>query len=225
VNLLSGGSKAHWLAREYSNAFLVRSPAGALLEEAHVAVIVERILTVLEQANTSLSTVIGQSSSLTSQASAIGSQPVEDRGATTGDRRLPDAAPQTRRFGFVHNAQLRPILEQAYLNSRNALAQGQFGLAFITSCSVLEAVLTDALEHESGAVNVAEWPFEMRIAAAERKGLIRGACARLPPAARAYRELANADGALRPDVTISEREARLASQVLQVVIKDLDPGR
>jgi hypothetical protein len=89
---------------------------------------------------------------------------------------------------------------------------------------VLEAILTDALEH-ANAGKVRDWSFETRIAAAEQQGLIRGACARLPPTARTYRELANAAGHVRPDVTISEREARLAGQVLQVVMRDLDPGR
>ena len=200
VSQLSGGSKAHWLAREFSHAFLVRSPAGGQVEEAAVAVIVERILNVLDQAKTAVD----------GQQTAVSSRPAE--------------APQVRRFEFVHDATLRPILEQAYMDSRNALAQGQFGLALVTSCSVLEAVLTDALER-SEAGKVRNWSFEARISAAEQKGLIRGACARLPPAARTYRELADAEGHLRPDVSISEREARRAGQVLQVVMRDLDPGR
>ena len=67
--------------------------------------------------------------------------------------------------------------------------------------------------------------FDSRIAAAEGAGLIRGGCARLPPVARSYRDLTDAGGELRPDRTVSEREARLASQVLHVVMRDLDPGR
>jgi hypothetical protein len=207
VSQLSGGSKAHWLAREFSHAFLVRSPAGGQVEEAAVVVIVERILSVLDQAKTA---VDGQQATVDRQQSTVDSRPAE--------------APQVRRFEFVRDATLRPILEQAYVDSRSALAQGQFGLALVTSCSVLEAVLTDALER-SEAGKVRDWSFEARIVAAEQKGLIRGACARLPPAARTYRELADAEGHLRPDVSISEREARLAGQVLQVVMRDLDPGR
>jgi hypothetical protein len=65
----------------------------------------------------------------------------------------------------------------------------------------------------------------MRIAAAERTRLIRGGCARLPPVARRYRDLTDADGELRADAPVSEREARLAGQVLRVVMRDLDPGR
>ena len=224
VSLLSGGNKAHWLSREFSHAFLVRSPGGEVVEEATIAAIVERILSVLERASTAIdnqqSTVDNQQSTVDSQQSTVESQQ-----STIPVGRPAEAAPQVRRFEFVHDAELRPILEQAYLDGRTALAQGQFGLAFVTSCSVLEAVLTDALEHTNEAGNVRDWSFERRIGAAERQGLIRGACARLPPAARTYRELANADGNLRPDVTISEREARLAGQVLQVVMRDLDPGR
>jgi hypothetical protein len=198
VSQLSGGSKAHWLAREFSHAFLVLAPVGRQVEEPELAIIVERLLDVLEKAQRALT--------------------VDSRQSTV------DSRTHVRRFEFVRDASLRPILEQAYRDSRDALAQGQFGLAFLTSCSVLEAVLTDALEHHDGAP-VRDLPFEARIAAAEREGLIRGACARLPPSARKYRELANPDGHPRPDVTISEREARLAGQVLQVVMRDLDPGR
>src|ERR1700730_12661918 len=40
VNQLSGGSKAHWLARSYSEAFLVRSTGGNVVEAAAQAEIV-----------------------------------------------------------------------------------------------------------------------------------------------------------------------------------------
>jgi hypothetical protein len=201
VSHLSGGSKAHWLAREFSQAFLVRSPSGGVVEETTLTLIVERILRVLDRASVAVS----------GQQSAVGSQP--------------SAGPQVRRFEFVHDTELRPILEQAYMDSRSALENGQFGLAFVTSCSVLEAILTDALEHADDAGKVRDWSFDTRIVAAERRGLIRGACARLPPSARTYRELTTAEGDLRPDIVISQREARLAGQVLQVVMRDLDPGR
>lgn len=214
VNELSGGSKAHWLARAYSEAFLVRSTGGRVIEEADVAGIVDRIVHVLEQAVRSLSRM-GE-----------------------GGRVSSGTAPPAHRFDFVHNAALRPILEQAYVDSRSAFERGEFGLALITACGVLEAVITDALEHlerqrslgeqvarETPAGTIAEWSFETRIAVAEKAGLIRGGCARLPPVARTYRELSEGRTELQPDVTISEREARLAGQVLRVVMRDLDPGR
>ena len=72
---------------------------------------------------------------------------------------------------------------------------------------------------------VADCSFDARIRAAERQGLIRSGCARLPPVARAYRDLTDADGQLRPEVSVSERDARVTTQVLHVVIRDLDPGR
>ena len=50
VNQLSGGSKAHWLARSFSQAFLMRSAAGGAVEEASPVEIVKRLLDVLEQA-------------------------------------------------------------------------------------------------------------------------------------------------------------------------------
>ena len=223
VNQLSGGSKAHWLARAHSNAFMVRAADGSVIVEADAMEIVDRMLGVLAQGAASLSRM-------------------DDVTAASSG-----AAPRTRRFEFVHDAALRPVLEQAFDDSRAALARGDCGLALILSCSVIDALLTDALEHmyrgsrnaecgldrtiesaesaESALRTPHSAMFESRIAAAERAGLIRGGCARLPPAARTYGDLTDGNGDLRPDVTVSEREARSCGQVLHVVMRDLDPGR
>jgi hypothetical protein len=212
INQLSGGSKAHWLARSYSEAFLMRSSAGRVVEAVAPAEIVNRIVEVLEQAVASLSRMIdGQVDSASSEAS-----------------------PPARRFDFVHNPELRPVVEQAYSDSRRALEQGRYGLALLTSCGILEAIVTDALEHKGlGALaaadtpegKIADWSFEARLAVAERAGLIRSGCARLPPVARRYRELNDGDREHGLQATVSERDARQARQVLHVVMRDLDPGR
>src|SRR5467141_4002169 len=55
INQLSGGSKAHWLARAFSEAFLLRSANGNATEGAAPQAIVQRLLEVLEQAVTALS--------------------------------------------------------------------------------------------------------------------------------------------------------------------------
>lgn len=206
VNQLSGGSKAHWLARAYSGAFLMRSADGGAVLEADATEIIDRIITVLAEGAASLSRM-------------------EDVTVSSTE------TPRPRKFEFVHNTELRPVLEQTFDDSREALELGDHGLALILSCSVIEAILTDALEHaRSQALDVpdgaiAEWSFDERIAAAERARLIRGGCARLPPVARAYRTLTDAAGQLRPDAQVSERDAKVAGQVLRVVMRDLDPGR
>jgi len=41
INQLSGGSKAHWLARAYGDAFLVRSAGGGVVVEVDAMEIVE----------------------------------------------------------------------------------------------------------------------------------------------------------------------------------------
>ena len=104
INQLSGGSKAHWLARAYSGAFLVRAADGGVVVEADSTEIVDRILEVLAQGAASLSRM----------------DDVE--AASTG------AAPRPRRFDFVHNAELRPVLEQAFDDSRHALERGHYGV-------------------------------------------------------------------------------------------------
>ncbi|HEY5617405.1 MAG TPA: hypothetical protein VIK60_05630 [Vicinamibacterales bacterium] len=197
INQLSGGSKAHWLARAYSGAFLVRATDGGVVVEASTSEIVDRILDVLEQARTSLSNV----DSL--PAAAV-------------------AGPAPRRFDFVHNPQLRPILAQAYADGSHALENGDVESAFIASCGILEALITDALENKG--LNVSACSFSDRIEAAQREGLIGGGCARLPAVARRYRDLGIDDGHAGGG-TISERDARVVRQVLMVVMRDLDPGR
>jgi hypothetical protein len=197
VNELSGGSKQHWLSRAFSQAFLVGASGGAFVTEVSPADIVERLLTVLAQARASLATME------TLDAAAAATTP----------------APALRRFDFVRNTELRPVLEQAYAESARASSAGDSQRAFFTSCGILEAIITDALEGGHAAERlVRDMTFDERITAAESAGLIRGGCGRLPSAARTYRELA-------PDAAISERDAKVVRQVLNVVMRDLDPGR
>ncbi len=208
INQLSGGSKAHWLARSFSEAFLMRTGTGHAVEAAAPAEIVQRLLGVLEQAVVSLSQ--SDNGSLISASSE---------------------APPPRRFEFVHNPELRPIVERAYADSRRALEQQDYETALLTSCGILEAIVTDALEHKglsallawgAPAEKIADWSFETRLTVAERAGLIRSGCARLPAVARAYRD-DNGKNGMKAAAT--ERDARLAGQVLRVVMRDLDPGR
>jgi hypothetical protein len=202
VNELSGGSKQHWLSRAFSQAFLVTASSassGEVVTQVSAADIVDRLLAVLAQARASLATM----------------EPVDAAAAAA-------PVPAVRRFDFVHSAELRPVLEQAYAESARALDAADFQRAFLTSCSILEAIITDALEQGSAQVRaeqrVQDLSFDERIAAAEAAGLIRGGCARLPQSARSYRDPA-------PDAAISERDAKVVRQVLNVVIRDLDPGR
>jgi hypothetical protein len=213
VNELSGGSKAHWLARAFSEAFLMRSSSDAVVEGVEPAEIVGRLVDVLKQAVASLA--------------QLGDDPAA--GAPSA------AAPVPRQFDFVHNADLRPVLEQAYGDNRRALADGRYDDALLMACGILEAIVTDALEHHGHttpsdpggpAGKLSDWSFETRLTVAEKSGLIRGGCARLPSVARSYRGSNNNDGSkLAEPAAISEREARVVGQVLRVVMRDLDPGR
>jgi hypothetical protein len=208
INQLSGGSKAHWLARSFSQAFLMRSQDGRAIEGVEPAEIVQRLLEVLQLAAARLS------QSDDAPVISASSQP-----------------PAPHRFDFVHNLELRPVLEQAFADSNRAFEAQDYDAAMRTSCGILEAIITDALEHKglgaliaSGAPaeKISERSFETRLAVAERAGLIRGGCARLPAVARTYRDEGNAE---RASAQISEREARQSAQVLRVIMRDLDPGR
>ncbi|HXJ12568.1 MAG TPA: hypothetical protein VNH19_09875 [Candidatus Limnocylindrales bacterium] len=206
INQLSGGSKAHWLARSFSEAFLMRSATGNATEGAAPEEIVQRLLDVLTQGVAALSRKDGGPVMIAST----------------------DVPP--RRFEFVHNAELRQVVEQAFTDSQQAMEQGEFDLAMRTSCGILESLITDALEHKgstelaaSGAPagKIADWSFEERISVAEKVSLIRGGCARLPAVARAYRD----NNANSQTIAVTERDARIAGQVLNLIMRDLNPGR
>jgi hypothetical protein len=205
VNELSGGSKAHWLARSFSEAFLLRTDGGHAVEEAEPAEIVRRLLVVLERGLASLALM--------------------EKGS------VPEEAEQLvpRRFEFVHNVDLRPVLEKAYAEGRRAFQSGHYDLALQTSCGIMEAIVTDALENKglialvsagAPAGNIADWSFETRLTVAERAGLIRGGWARLPEVAWTYRDQNESS-----TKAVTERDARVAGQVLNVVMRDLNPGR
>jgi hypothetical protein len=192
IHQLAGGSKTHWLSRAFSDALLIRAAGAAPLVEAEPIAIVLRIVDVLARARRSLS----------------------DMGDVVA---ASSAAPPVPRFEFVHDPTLRPVLEGALDDSARAFEERDFTMSLVTACSILESILTDALEH--GGLTMAECGFDERIAAAEQAGLIRGGCARLPPIARAYRTV-------EPTAMIvTAREAKVARQVLHVVMRDLNPGR
>lgn len=231
INQLSGGSKAHWLARAFSQAFLMRTADGQALQGAAPSQIVQQLLFVLGQAVSTLS--------------------------HTGDEAITAASTQSpapHRFDFVHDAEICPVLERAYIDGCSALDKGDFQLALMTYCGILEAIVTDALEHKGHAAllslgaptdKISDWSFETRLAVAEKTGLIRGGAARLPEIARAYRDDRNEDRKNKTEKRradkgqtleaenreqvfrrlISERDARRTGQVLHVIMRDLDPGR
>lgn len=210
MNQLSGGNKSHWLARQFSEAFLLRTDSGEAIDLVPPAVIVERLVRVLDQAVLSLSRM----------------------GSEGNSTAAPTAAPQPRRFEFVHNTEIRPVLEQAYADSRDALEQRKYDESLANTCGILEAIVTDSLEHHGVDAmacadelvgKISDWTFNERLTVAEKAGLIRGGCARLPEIARGYRDALDADGNAK--LQVSEQDARRSMQVLHVIMRDLDPGR
>src|ERR1700691_1752115 len=120
MNQLSGGSKAHWLARSFSAAFLMRSADGSAAQGAAPAEIVQQLLGVLGMAVASLSQ--SNDGAITSASSQ---------------------QPAPHKFDFVNDPEIRPVLEQAYADSRNALEKADYDLSMTTSCGILEAIVTD----------------------------------------------------------------------------------
>ena len=71
IHQLSGGSKAHWLARSFSEAFLMRSTDGQAAEAAAPEELAQRLVGVLEQAVASLSRMGDEPASSTYRARPI----------------------------------------------------------------------------------------------------------------------------------------------------------
>ncbi len=212
ISGLSGGDKAHWLSRAYSEAFLVRpsreaSARGGVAADAPVDEILTRIVSALELAVGSLAQLEGPD-------------------APTAD------SDGSRRFAFLDDPGLRSGVVQADAEADAALARGALALSLVSRCSVLESIITDALERAgdpssggAGAPPLHERPFEQRIADAECARVISAGCRRLPDVARRYREILTDDGDVRLDVHVSESDAVRVRQVLRVIVRDLAPGR
>lgn len=210
VGQLSGGTKSHWLARAFSDAFLVTpSQPGAVTTEVSAKEIVARILAVLDLAGESLQRL--------------------ERGEPSGT-----SGPVADRFAFIADPTLRMGLAEVDRVAQEALARGAYALALVGTCSVLESVITERIqrqaptalaEHGAPAGPITSWPFDARIAVAERLGCVSAGCARLPSSGRRYRELLDPNGDVRDAVRISEQDARRARQVLRVILRDLAPGR
>ena len=207
ISELSGGRKVHWLSRAFSEALLVPL-AGA--ESASVVTIIDRILTVLDRAAASLAQAVPEHAT------------------------VPAVDPPRARFTFIDDEALRVHLEEAYLDGQAAFSRDESALALVTFGSIIETVITGALErhgvqrlagYDPPAAPLTEWPFATRIAIAERARLISAACARLPVAARQYRTLLNARGEIAADAAVSTREAKLTRDVLHIILRDLAPGR
>src|ERR1700746_3648462 len=94
INQLSGGSKAHWLARSFSNAFLMRTADARAAEGVPPDEIVNRLLDVLDQAVASVSGM--------SESGVVSGAPSELSSA-------PSDAAARRPVEFVYKQQLRPI--------------------------------------------------------------------------------------------------------------------
>jgi len=113
INQLSGGSKSHWLARSFSQAFLMRSAEGQAVEEAAPAEIITRLLGVLDEAVASLSGIENGGNSSGTSSSDTSSSGTSSSGTSLASFETP--AP--RRFEFVHNPDLRAIVEEAYTDA------------------------------------------------------------------------------------------------------------
>lgn len=208
ISQLSGGRKTHWLARAFSDAVLVPLAAA---ESASLTTIIDRILDVLDSAGTSLADAVAP------PASPLAEDP-----------------PPRAHFTFIGNEALRSGLERAYLDGQAAFSRDEFAFALITFCSILDTIMTDALErrglehlamHDPPVGPIVTWPFATRMLIAERARLISRGCARLPDVARRYRALLDARGEIHADVSVSSRDAKLAKDVLHVILRDLAPGR
>jgi len=165
INQLSE-RKAHWLA-VFSEAFLMRSsdghaPRGCARRDRSAA---------SRRPRTSVGSL--------SQS--------DDAAIVSASSQQPAAA----RFEFVSQCGDSPVLEQAYADQPDRPRKRRLRFAMIDVLRILEAIVTDASSTRfSNALQLWVRPGKSRLdvrerlAVAEKAGLIRSGCARLPRAAR-----------------------------------------
>ncbi len=129
---------------------------------------------------------------------------------------------------FVSDPKLREILEADMAELRRAYAANCLKSTIILCGAAIEALLVDALaRHTTGQPNaptpakLLEWSLGTLIDKAIEYNLIRSAAAKFSHSVREFRNLVHPGRAVRETHTIDQEEARIAIEILNIVVRDL----
>ncbi len=138
---------------------------------------------------------------------------------------------ETRDFSFLHNCELRNIIERDFSEIQRASSSGCWKSVIILCGGSIEAVLADLLMDNPvqamastkapNKKDITRWGFSDLIAVCVDLKLVTKGVEKLSHPIREYRNLVHPGIELREKLDFHAEEARIAVEVLNIVLRDL----
>ena len=140
---------------------------------------------------------------------------------------------ETRDFSYVHNPDLRKVLERDYTEIQRAYLTQCWKSVIILSGSAIEAILLDCLQHDSGRAksaskapnksDLSRWDLSELIDVCVELNHVSSGVEKLSHSVREYRNLVHPGNETRNKLAFGQEESRIALEVLNIVHRDLNP--
>ncbi|HUB93951.1 MAG TPA: hypothetical protein VMB52_05615 [Verrucomicrobiae bacterium] len=140
-------------------------------------------------------------------------------------------ATETKSFDFITNEELRKIIERDYQEIQRGIISGNWKSTIILSGGAIETILLDVVQKDSPAALASgkapsetdfnKWDLNDLIEVSLDTKLVTSQVASLSHTVRSYRNLVHPGVELRKGLKIEPEEAKIALQVLNILIRDL----
>lgn len=140
-------------------------------------------------------------------------------------------ATETKNFDFITNEDLRKIIERDYQEIQRGIISGNWKSTIILSGGAIETILLDVVQKDSSTAlasakapsetDFSKWDLNNLIEVSLDTKLVASHIASLSDTVRSYRNLIHPGVELRKGLKIEPEEAKIALQVLNILIRDL----
>ena len=140
---------------------------------------------------------------------------------------------EQRDFTFIHDSDLRRILERDFYEIQRAFISQCWKSVIILCGGAIEAILTDLLlandpqaktcSKAPSKPDITRWDLSDLINVSVDLGLVSPGVDKLSHSLREYRKLVHPGNEIRKNLTFDAEEAKIALEVLNIVYRDLKP--
>ncbi|GEM_PF-1804735 len=138
---------------------------------------------------------------------------------------------EVKDFTFINNTELKTILDRDYVEIQRSIIVGNWKSAIILSGGSIEAILLDLLVEDEGVArgsakapkeqDLNKWVLNDLIEVAVDTEQVGTEIARLSHSVREYRNLIHPGLELRGTLRVQPEEARIALDVVNILVRDL----
>ena len=157
-------------------------------------------------------------------------RPIKSKKTELPKSALSKGAAESSNFPFISNAQLRKIIVRDYLELQKTKGAGAIKSRLILVGGLIEAMLLDVLQQNEAKATASpladkrpldQWSLETLIDVAVGLSLISKGAHQVGHAVREFRNLVHPAKEMKGDYQIAEEEARIAEEILSLIIRDL----